>query len=209
MDSNQTWQKYYLCGKSSEYKKKIDLALPQFPGGEGTISPDSELKNMKALNLKIIEKLSNLMHICEFKISRTTKLIRGLIFLAPPQIPPGMDPRGPVRGTNRKNGPILMKFSMINFGGVTNKIQPLNFSPTPIYPPWGGISPPLGNFCFNGPIFMKFGMNDSGGARNKTQPLDFSCIPIYLPMGGGNSTPLLGSFCSSELILIKFRTNYS
>ena len=99
---------------------------------------------------------------------RSTKLIRGDIFVAPPQSPPGIDPRGPVWGTNRNNGPILMKFGMNNSGGVRNKTQLLNFPPTPIYPPWGGISPPLGNFCSNGPIFMKFGMNDSGGVRNKT-----------------------------------------
>ena len=85
------------------------------------MSPDSEPKNTKAHNLKVIEKMSNLMHIWEFKILRSTKLIRGVIFVAPPQSPPGIDPRGPVWGTNKNNGPILMKFGMNDSGGVRNK----------------------------------------------------------------------------------------
>ena len=144
MDSNQTWQKYYSCGKSSEYKKKINPGPPYPPWGRGNVSSDSEPKQMKAHNLKIIEKLRNVMHICQFKMSRSTNLIGGVIIVATPQSPPGIDPRGPVWGTNRNNGPILMKFGMNDSGGVRNKTQSLNFSSTPIYPPWGKTSPSFG-----------------------------------------------------------------
>ena len=78
---------------------------------------------------------------------RSTKLIRGVIFVAPPQSPPGIDPCGPVWGTNRNNGPILLTFGMNDSGGVRNKTQPVNFSPSPIYPQWGELPPFGGLLC--------------------------------------------------------------